>query len=77
MTRRVFEGFSSCGEKCDGMSSTHAEVTGKQKKKKEGKFQPAEFVNNLFGSVLDIFHSEENLREGTRSRDLKKEWDDM
>lgn len=35
MTRRVFEGFSSCGEKCDGMSSAHAEVTGKQKKKKK------------------------------------------
>lgn len=35
MTRRVFEGFSSCGEKCDGMSSAHAEVTGNQKKKKK------------------------------------------
>lgn len=36
MTRTVVEGFSSCGEKCDGTSSVHAEVTGKQKKK-EGK----------------------------------------
>lgn len=40
--------------------------------KKEGKFQPAEFVNNLFGSVLDIFHSEENLRVAHTAEILRK-----